>query len=96
MEIKDTYEGSIVSVEFTVGHPYRVTHKGKHWPIVTQCIIKRDGLIIGLGEAVKHVNDDYSPKHGRKYAAIKAFKQAGFKTWKEQRARLWKQILEIN
>jgi hypothetical protein len=51
--------------------------------------------VIGVGEAVKHEKDPNNLKYGRKYAAIKAFNQAKFKTWKEQRTRLWKQILEI-
>lgn len=95
MEIKDTYDHSTVTVEFTYGRPYRRTHMGKHWPITTQCVIKRDGLVIGVGEAVKHEKDTNNLKYGRKYAAMKAFNQAKFKTHKEQRTRLWKQILEI-
>lgn len=93
MEIKETYEGITFTVEFAVGHPLRRSHKGKHWPPTTQCTIKRDGLVIGLGDVVKHDKEINNPYYGKIKAAKKAFKHAEVSIWREMRQRLWKQIL---
>lgn len=93
MILKTEYEGTVFTLEFAVGRPLRVAHKGKHWPITTQCTIKRDGLIVGVGEVVKHEKDTNNPKYAKVYATKKAFKNAGYKIWKELRVNFWKQIL---
>ncbi len=92
-EIKETYEGTTVTVEFLTGRPLRRSHLGKHWPIVTQCIIKFNGLVIGVGEAVKHENDTDNPAYGKRCAAKKAFNDPKCKLWREMRTRLWSKIL---
>jgi len=95
-DIFEIHEGNKYTVEFLTGKPIRFSHKGKHWPLTTQCIIKRNDLIIGMGEAVKHENDTNNLQYGRVYAAKKAFNQASVRTWPELRTRLWKQILNGN
>lgn len=92
-EIFEIYEGTKYSVEFLTGKTFRKCHVGKHWPLTTQCVIKKDGLIIGIGEVVKHHNDVENPQYGKVYSAKKAFNQASRQTWPELRTRLWKQIL---
>lgn len=87
-------EWRTVTVEFIVGKPQRrYAQLGKSWPTTTQCLVKIDGLVVGLGMAVKHTNDVENPLHGRKIAAQKAFAVARYNLYKETRIRLWKQIL---
>lgn len=93
-KIIEIYEGNEFSIEFIVGFPYRRCSFGKHWPKTTQCIIKCNNLVIGTGEAVKHIKDKDDPKYGKIYSAKKAFINTGFKTCPELRKRLWEQILK--
>ncbi len=93
MEIKEEYEGRIFTVEFVSGWVFKKSHVGKHWPIATQCIVKRDGLIIGLGEVVKHEKDKDDPQYAKNFAAKKAFENAKYKIWRDVRTRLWTKIL---
>ena len=93
MEYKETYQGKVFTVNFMIGHPMRFSHKGKHFPITTQCVIKRNNFVIGIGEAVKHEKDANNPLQGRIKSAKKAFLNADSKVWRELRERLWKQIL---
>lgn len=88
-------EGLTFTVEFTTGRPLRRNQFGKHWPLTTQCVVKRNGLVIGVGEVVKHEKDKENPKYARMYSAKKAFANADRKIWAEERTRLWKQILEL-
>jgi len=92
-EITYTFEGLIFSIEFLVGHPMQITHKGKHWAKTTQCVVKRNGLVIGLGSVTKHENDKDNPKYARMYATKKAFANAEYKIWSPVRKALWEQIL---
>ncbi len=92
MSIKIEDGGHIFSVDFITGFPIRFSHRGKHWPVTTQCIIKHNGLVIGIGEVVKHENEINNPQYGKVNAARKAFK--GTKIWREMRERLWKEILK--
>lgn len=94
MENKTEYEGTNYTVEFLTGRPLRMTHKGKHWPITTQCIIKRGYLVIGVGEVVKHEKDPENPQYAKVYAAKKAFANAGHVLWPALRKKLWAQILQ--
>lgn len=87
------HEGSTFSVEFNYGSPLRWSHKGKHWPHTTQCVIKLNDLIIGIGDVIKHEKDKNNPKYARMYAAKKAFKNSEAHIWLEVREALWKQIL---
>ncbi len=94
----DTITDGIYSVEFITGRRLRVYPVGrandKNWPTTTQCIIKKNGLIIGLGEVVKHINDKENPQYARTYAAKKAFKNADRVMWRELREKLWYEILK--
>lgn len=89
--IIEDYEGMIIKVEFLVSHNLRWSHKGKHWPKTTQCVIYCNNRIIGLGESVKHYLDNDNDKYAMTYAAKKAFTRA--RLWKEMRARIWSKIL---
>ena len=93
MDIKAEYEGSVYTVEFLVAQKFNMCHLGKHWPITTQCVVKRNGFVIGVGEVVKHAKDTDNPYYGRIYSAKKAFAKANRQIWREMRERLWKQIL---
>lgn len=95
MSIKLQDEGHIFTVDFITGRPIRFSHKGKHWPITTQCIIKHNDLVVGIGEVIKHENEKDNPRYGRIYAAKKAFKSSNCKIWREMRERLWKEILAV-
>jgi len=91
-EITHTNEkGSTYTVEFLVRRLMQVTHKGKHWPKTTQCVVKRNGLIIGIGSVTKHETDKDNPKYAKMYATKKAFANA--QLWESERTALWKQIL---
>lgn len=91
-ELGTSYTNTM-SIEFNVGRPFRRTHMGKHWPITTQCVIKMDNIVVGVGEVVKHELDKDNPKYARMYAAKKAFAQT--RLWPELRERAWKKILTI-
>lgn len=90
--IQEEYEGSVYTIEFLQGHPLRKNCYGKTWNKVTQCIIKKDNLIIGTGEVIKHANDTDNIKYAKSKSAKKAFKQT--RLWKEIRTRLWNKILK--
>lgn len=85
-------EGKKYTLEFRVGYPYRRSHKGKHWPKVTQCLIYLDGLLVSQSEVTKHANDADNQDFANKLAAKKAFATAP--VWKELRNEFWKQILK--
>lgn len=93
MKLTEIYEGSTYTVEFASSRPQRSTYKGKYYPITTQCVIKCNELVIGVGEVVKHEKDNNNPLYAKSYAAKKAFKNTGYKTWRELRERFWKQII---
>lgn len=90
--IQEEYENHIFKVEFITSMPLRRSHRGKHWPKTTQCIIYDGQRIIGLGEVVKHEKDPDNPKYARINSAKKAFNNCGG-LWKEIRTKLWKKIL---
>lgn len=93
--IQEDYEGIVFSVEFISGRPLKRSHKGKHWPLTTQCIIRKNNLIISIGEVTKHENEKENPFFARVKSAKKAFNQLdGMQVWREMRERIWKQILE--
>ena len=96
MQFVQINEGHTYSVEFLVGRPYRRSHKGKHWPVTTQCIIRDNGLVIGIGEAVKHELETHNPHYGRVKAAKKAFENSKLngKIWRGIRENFWKEILK--
>lgn len=87
------HEGSTFTVEFNYGNPLRMTPQGKHWPLTTQCVIKVNNLVVGVGDVVKDGRDENNPKYARMYAAKKAFKNSSAHFWSEVRKALWKQIL---
>lgn len=89
----DIYEGHTFTVEFVTGHPMRFSQKGKHWPLTTQCIVKRDNLIIGIGNAVKHDIDKHNEQYAYSISAKKAFTNAGCNIWKSVRTNLYRQFL---
>ena len=68
MEIKEIYDQHTFTVEFLVGRPIRRSH-----------IIKLNGLVIGVGEAVKHEKETHNPYYGRLKAAKKAFEKLSVK-----------------
>lgn len=92
-EIIIKYDYHVFSVEFLTGHPLKRYWNAKYWPRVTQCVIKKDGLIIGIGEVVKHDRDIDNPRHGRLFAAKKAFKEANIKCWWLPKLELFTEVL---
>lgn len=68
---------------------------GKSYPKTTQCTIKRDGLIIGLGTVTKHWKDKDNPKYARAYAAKQAINNGNLRHWKELRREMWKEIMKL-
>jgi hypothetical protein len=89
--IKEIHEGYSYTVDFTTARVRRNNSRGKAWPLVTQCVIYKENLIIGIGEVVKHAKDEDNPKIARLKAAKKAFSRTAI--WRELRTKLWKQIL---
>lgn len=94
-EITAKLDSHVFSVEFLTGNPLRRYWRDKCWPRVTQCVIKRDGLIIGFGEVVKHERDIDNPRHGRLFAAKKAFKEAETKCWWMPKKELFTEVLTL-
>jgi len=91
----DEVNGHLYSIEFLIGFPYKRYWRDKYFPKTTQCIIKMDNLVIGIGEVVKHQKDKDNTRHGKLFAAKKAFiaaEQKG-KMFPQIRAKLLKEIL---
>lgn len=91
--LTEKYEHLTFTLEFISSRPLRQYYKGKSWPITTQCVIKRDGWIIGIGEVVKHNKDIDNSVYARKASAKKAFIAADRRIWREVREMFWKQML---
>lgn len=61
------------TMEFKVSrrfHNYR--GYGKTYPLVTQCVIKNKGFIVGIGNATLHAADEYDELTGNREAFKKA------------------------
>lgn len=86
---------SIIEDGFTINwvqgsrlrHIYGV---GSCFSLVTQCTISKHGLIIGLGDVVRHFRDE----DDFEVAKFESFKKAvkGM-TWKSNRTKLFKRII---
>ena len=91
------YDFRQYKVEFKTGNPLRYYHPGKTYPKTTQCIITRQGLVIGIGEVVKHHIDVDNPEYAMRAAMKKALmtETGRLKLWKELRTALWAELEEF-
>ena len=70
---------------------------GKSYPVLTQCILKINGVLRGFGEVTKHHQDEHNLKYACVYATKKIINKVVFKDtrkilWNE----LFKKLDEIN
>jgi hypothetical protein len=95
IEFFDEDSGHHFSIEFLIGFPLKRYWNDKYWPKTTQCLLKMDNLVISMGEVVKHHNDADIPRHGKLFAAKKAFRTAeqNYKMWPELRNKILAEIL---
>lgn len=93
-DIIEKYEGHVFGIKFLQSRNLRMSPKGKHWPLTTQCVIYYNNSIIGIGEVVKHEDDPDNPKYAKVNSAKKAFNNLTRPLWKEIRTKLWEQILK--
>ncbi len=84
-----------VEIEFRSRHKYKRYAQGKAWPKITQCIITVDGLVVGIGNVIKHRADKNDDKYARMYSAKKAFEQSEQYCWKIFRPKLWERIKSL-
>ncbi|TDO21906.1 hypothetical protein [Pedobacter duraquae] len=79
------------TVEFLTGNPFRhIPGQGKHWPKVTQCVIKIDGLIVSKSEVCKHSTEIDNPDFAKRLALKKAFKNYPFS--RNLRVKFWNSL----
>jgi len=78
-------------VEFVQVRSFTRVPIGKTWPKVTQCIIKANGLILGVNSVTKHEKDN----DNLMYAYINSFNPIKHHIYKEARINLIKQILDF-
>lgn len=96
MIIEIRNEHHVYSIQFVQAHPYRnYPGFGKSFPKTTQCIVKRDSIQIGIGEAVKHAQDPDSLEYACRISMKKAFAKA-FKDpiWKYLRTEFYLRVEE--
>jgi hypothetical protein len=79
-------------IEFVTAFPLKYTHLGKTWSRTTQAILRRNGLILAVGEVTRHQKD----KDDIQLAIRKSAKKVmGNCHSKDIRENIWKQILKL-
>ena len=91
-EFKVEFSGIPYRMVFNVTRTLKRNCYGSCRPLTTQCVLYKEGEIIGVGTVVKHKNDEDNPLYAKKYSAKKAFDNAGG-LWRGLRTRFWVQIL---
>ena len=86
-------DGHKYEVQVVRGRKFRRYYKGKSWPLTTQCTVRKDGFVIGVGESIKHQLDTDNPKYGLVSALKKAFNQCSHEMWKSDRTKIWSKII---
>lgn len=77
-------------VEFIQGNPLKYTHLGKTYAKSTQCLIRRNGFLIGNSRVTKHAKDN----DNNRYAYMNSFNKIKAVISKEERINIINQILE--
>jgi hypothetical protein len=99
MQIMDL--GRKYTVEFTNNNDLKYTHLGKTYAKRTQAVVKRGDKILGVGEVIKHHNDEDDTLFARRLALKKALidhdpDSHGLLLWKEIRTEFWKKLILIS
>lgn len=76
-------------LEYIVGRKLRGIRGDKTHPPVTQCLLYRNGLLLGFGEVVKCEGDVHNIEFARKLATKKVMQLIPFR---DVRTKIWEQI----
>lgn len=80
-----------IRIEYKQTHPMYWTSYGKSWAKHTQCLIFKNGLLVGKGLVVKHAKDPDNDAYAIKAATKKAMAETT-RIHKRTRTEIWKLI----